>query len=189
MHDGIGHMVPPCPPGRHPLRRQPPGQAPPPRHFPLPGRLLLGRHHPGQPPPPDTGKLQFNCRNTFLTCLYFNFTARNEVGARIYFHRHLWFCSQGGSASVHAGILPPPGPGRYPPTPHPWDQAGTLPPHPTPPPAEHTGRYGQRAGSMYPTGMQSCFLLSFLYFKSIRLDQTKWTHSCSYTILYAAIPY
>ena len=48
----------------------------------------------------------------------------------------------GGSASVHAGIPPPPplGPG-------------------TPPPgAEHTGRYGQRAGGMHPTGMQSCFL-------------------------------
>ena len=51
---------------------------------------------------------------------------------------------------------PPLGPGRH------------LPPHPTPPPAEHTGRYGQRAGGMYPTGMQSCFLLSFLYSKSIR---------------------
>ena len=49
----------------------------------------------------------------------------------------------GGSASVHAGIPThlPPGPGRH---------------HP-PPRAEHTGRYGQRAGGMHPTGMQSCF--------------------------------
>ena len=37
------------------------------------------------------------------------FTARNEVGARLCFHRRVWFCSQGGgSASVHAGIPPPP---------------------------------------------------------------------------------
>ena len=43
------------------------------------------------------------------------FTARNEVGARLYFHRRLWFCSRGGvSASVHA-LMPPPRPGRHPP--------------------------------------------------------------------------
>ena len=36
--------------------------------------------------------------------------------------------------------------------------SGTPPPGPgTPPPgAEHAGRYGQRAGGMHPTGMQSC---------------------------------
>ena len=45
----------------------------------------------------------------------------------------------GGSASVHAVIPPPPGPGRHP-----------------PPRAEHTWRYGQRAGGMHPTGIQSC---------------------------------
>ena len=38
----------------------------------------------------------------------------------------------------------PPGSGRHPP-----DQA-------PPPEAEHTGRYGQRAGGMHPTGMQPC---------------------------------
>ena len=27
------------------------------------------------------------------------FTARNEVGARLYFHRRLWFCPQGGACS------------------------------------------------------------------------------------------
>ena len=87
-------------------------------------------------------------------------------------------------ASVHAGILPPPGPGRHNP---PQDQAGTTPlrtmqappwdqvpspgtrqappwtrhppgPGTPPPPAEHTGRYGQRAGGMHPTGMQSYLL-------------------------------
>ena len=43
----------------------------------------------------------------------------------------------GGSASVHAGI-PPPGAD-------------------TPPCAVHAGRYGQQAGGMHPTGMQSCW--------------------------------
>ena len=37
------------------------------------------------------------------------FTARNKVGARQYFHRHLWFCSQGGggSASMMVGYHTP----------------------------------------------------------------------------------
>ena len=85
---------------------------------------------------------------------------------------------------MHAGIPPP--------TPSPWDQAGTpqtrppgtrYPPgtrkspwtrHPPdqalpwdqePPGTEHAGRYGQRAGGMHPTGMQSCSLLilQFIY--------------------------
>ena len=43
----------------------------------------------------------------------------------------------------------PPGLGRHPPGPAP-------PPDQPPPGAEHTGRYGQRAGGMHPTGMQSC---------------------------------
>ena len=64
----------------------------------------------------------------------------------------------GGSATVHSGIPPPPeGPGT------PWEQ--------TPPPgadtpwsrhapcAVHAGRYGQQAGGMHPTGMQSCYRL------------------------------
>ena len=66
----------------------------------------------------------------FLTLVIF--TARNEVGARLCFHRRVWFCSWGGSASVHAGMPPPPPGTRYPPplgpgTPQdqapPWDQA------------------------------------------------------------------
>ena len=143
-------------------------------------------------------------------------TARNEVGARYYFHRHLWFCSQGGSVSVHARIHPrdqagtpwdqagtllgpgrhppgtkppppdqpsPPGTGRHPPQDQvppqtkqappsplgpgttPQDQAPSLDQAPPPPRAEHTGRYGERAGGMHPTGMQSCwslFLLSII---------------------------
>ena len=61
------------------------------------------------------------------------------------------FCSQGGSASVHAGI-PPPG----------ADPPGADPPHEqtTLPGTEHAGRYGQRAGGTHPTGMQSCYRIS-----------------------------
>ena len=33
---------------------------------------------------------------------WFVFTARNEVGARLYFHRRLWFCSGRGVLSQHA---------------------------------------------------------------------------------------
>ena len=41
---------------------------------------------------------------------------------------------------------------------HPPDQ--TPPPHQAHPHgAEHTGRYGQRAGGMHRTGMQSCLVL------------------------------
>ena len=57
-----------------------------------------------------------------------------------------------GVASVHAGI------------PSPRDQAGTPPQDQVPPGlgrhppgAEHTERYGQRAGGMHSTGMQSCY--------------------------------
>ena len=74
--------------------------------------------------------------------------------------------------SVHSGGLPqcmlgyhhlPPSRTRQAPPP-PKDQAGT-PPYPPPgpgrhppPQAEHIGRYGQRAGGLHPTGMQSCSL-------------------------------
>ena len=43
----------------------------------------------------------------------------------------------------------------------PWDQAplpgADTPPEQTPPGAVHAGRYGQQAGGMHPTGMQSCY--------------------------------
>ena len=79
-----------------------------------------------------------------------------------------------GSGSVHAEIPPrtrqasPQGPGRHPPP-----VPGRHPPRTrrsppqylagTPPPdrAVHTGRYGQRAGGMHPTGMQSCLKRHF----------------------------
>ena len=58
------------------------------------------------------------------------------------------FCPPGGSASVHAGILPP-GTG----------QAPTRTRHPPPGPGvEHARRYGQRADGTHPTVMHSCFM-------------------------------
>ena len=63
----------------------------------------------------------------------------------------------GVSASVHAGIPPPPEadpPKADPPGADPPEQ---TPPGADPPGAEHAGRYGQRAGGMHPTGMQSCW--------------------------------
>ena len=70
-----------------------------------------------------------------------------------------------GSASVHSGIPPPPQDQAPPRTRHPPGTRHTprdqAPPRTRQAPrrAEHTGRYGQRAGGMHPTGMQSCFLL------------------------------
>ena len=58
-----------------------------------------------------------------------------------------------GSASVHAGMPYPPGPGRHPPgpgrPPHPPDQAD--------PPGKQTPAYGLRTAGTHPTGMHSCF--------------------------------
>ena len=71
--------------------------------------------------------------------------------------------NRGASASVHAGIPPPLGPGTHPPggdppggDPHEETLPEVTPWEETPPPgAEHAGRYGQRAGGTHPTGMQS----------------------------------
>ena len=57
---------------------------------------------------------------------------------------------------MHAGI--PPGTRHTPPGTRHTPSDEVSPPEPgTPPPprAEHTGRYGQRAGGTHPTGMQS----------------------------------
>ena len=109
-------------------------------------------------------------RQCFYTCISFRSPPhtpdhtrhyyRNEVGARLYFHRRVWFCSQGGvclSAYWDTPLRPgtPPGPGTH--TPTPWTRHPSGPG--TPPAAEHAGRYGQHAGGMHPTGMQSCFVL------------------------------
>ena len=71
---------------------------------------------------------------------------------------------RGGLPNCMLGYLPlrqqtpqeqtPPGPGTPPRRRPPWDQA--PPREQTPPGAKHAGRYGQRAGSKNPTGMQSC---------------------------------
>ena len=47
-------------------------------------------------------------------------------------------------------------PGRYTP---PWQ---VHPPAGTPPPEQQTPEYGQRSAGTHPTGMHSCFLLSFV---------------------------
>ena len=54
---------------------------------------------------------------------------------------------------------PPPHPGnRHPPSRHPPEQT---------PPRADTPRYGQRAGGMHPTGMQSCYRLQRSWAKVI----------------------
>ena len=88
------------------------------------------------------------CENT---CVYsFIFTAHNEVGARLFFHRRVWFCSRGGGVCLSAC----------------WDTTPLTrhpPPRSRPPPgAEHARRYGQCVGGTHPTGMQSCCHLRLL---------------------------
>ena len=83
-------------------------------------------------------------------CVRTIFNTRNEVWARLCFHRHVWFCSQGVCLSTcwdttSQEQTPPPPQSRHPP--------GSR--HPPPPGAEHAGRYGQRAGGTHPNGMQS----------------------------------
>ena len=53
-----------------------------------------------------------------------------------------------------SGSRYPPPPGRHPPKQVPPLGAGL-------PRAVHAGRYGQRAGGMHPTGMQSCQIVNF----------------------------
>ena len=55
-------------------------------------------------------RLDFKRRLTSFTIV----TARNEVGARLCFHRRVWFCSQGGLPQCMLGYHPPP-PGSRPP--------------------------------------------------------------------------
>ena len=105
--------------------------------------------------------------------LVHNYLPQTKFGARLYFQLHVSkILFTGGSASVHAGIQPPPW-SRPPGTRHPPDQTppgadppgpGTSPRADTPPRTRHpspctvhAGRYGQQKGSMHPTGMQSCF--------------------------------
>ena len=80
---------------------------------------------------------------------------------------------RGESASVHAGIPPPPQTGhtpldQTPQTRHPHLPRPDTPRPRTPPGAEHAGRYGQRAGGTHSPGMQA-YIIIFLRFIGIRL--------------------
>ena len=91
------------------------------------------------------------------------FTTRKRSLRRLCFYTRLSFCPYGGS--VQAGI-PPLGPGTPPGPDTPSDQAPPRTRHPSPGPgtcpcAVHAARYGQRAGGMHPTGMQSCYILKW----------------------------
>ena len=96
--------------------------------------------------------------------------ARNEVGARLYFHRRLWFCWQGGggSASVHAGIQSPqqtlPGsrhPPADPPPPEQTPPQDQAPPgsrhHPADPPESRHPPGPGTPGSRHPPGAGACW--------------------------------
>ena len=96
------------------------------------------------------------------------------------------FCSQGGLPQYMLGYHTLPGPGDPPPEQTPlWSRhplgPGTpslrgadTPPGPGTPPgadplgadptcAVHAGRYGQQAGGMHPTGMQSCYNFHWIF--------------------------
>ena len=93
-------------------------------------------------------------------------TGRNEVVAKVMFLQ-VCVCPQGGrvSASVHAGMPSPPGPGRSPldgePPPGPGRPPQMEPPRMenSPvgwrPPGKQTPAYGLRVAGMHPTGMHS----------------------------------
>ena len=104
-------------------------------------------------------------------------TVRNEVGARLYFHRHLRFCQWGGGHAwlgVWPGGMHDRGQGMHGQGGHVWLggmhgrgrghawwgcvwQGGMRDMHAMSPQADTTAMaYGQWAGSTHPTGMHSC---------------------------------
>ena len=105
----------------------------------------------------------------------------------------------GGSASVHAGIPHPPSdqtPPRpdIPSPPGPGPAPDHAPPEQTPPPgpgtpcAVYAGRYGQQAGGMHPTGLQSC--LEYLIWQNAWFTENliKISHKFPTTCLYILTP-
>ena len=80
----------------------------------------------------------------------------NEVWGKVMFlQTSVILLTGGGLPQCMLAYYPTP-PEQTPPP----DQA--HPPRAEPPPgAEHAGRYGQRVGGTYPTGMQSCFIFDF----------------------------
>ena len=108
--------------------------------------------------------------STLHSCQFHFITARKRSLQRLCFYTCLSFCPWRGEVCPQCmlgyhppGTRQPPGAG----TPYHQDQAppgsGHPPPEQTPPGtrppgAVHAGRYGQRAGGMHHTGMQSCCL-------------------------------
>ena len=90
------------------------------------------------------------------------FTASNEVGARLYFHRRLWFCPFGWGSAPEGGACSQGVPswggylvwgclvlgGAWSWGVCPWGGAWWRPP-----------RMATAAGSTHPTGMHSCFVI------------------------------
>ena len=117
------------------------------------------------------------------------FTARNEVRARLCFHRHVWFCSQVGSASVHAGIptlgpSPPLGPG----TPQEQTPPNQAPPRAdTPPGAEHAGRYCNLSNIVHLPKLSICLLVYLLWvsFHWVVINESPQLVLYSHTSIYS----
>ena len=110
--------------------------------------------------------MQVTCRLHVVLILIF-ITAHNEVGSRLCFHRHVWFCSQG-------ECLPHPPSGDNPHSRHPPQQTA-------PRTTNHTGRYGQHAGGTHHTGMQFCYIFFYLL-KLISVKAAQVTN-CFYLLM------
>ena len=126
--------------------------------------------------------------NAILFCLQSPsvFTARKEIGARLCFHKRVWFCSQGWCLpQFMLGYTPPRGTDTPPPEQTPPTGADTPQVPGTPPSAEHAGRYGQEAGGRHPTGMHS--YLFWYCFLSINITEdiySKISHSSSFETVF-----
>ena len=133
------------------------------------------------------GKLRENTGNFILArmwppCYYYR--PQTKFGAKYYFYTCLSFCSQGGSAWVHAGVPPPtrhtnpPGPGTPPPgTRHttPFSPPGPGTPPPSPPPGPGTpppgpGRCGQRVVRI----LLECNLVCQKFFRQLYENERNW---------------
>ena len=71
----------------------------------------------------------------------------------------------GGSASVHAGIPPLPGPGTHRDQAHPRYQASPLGPGTPPDQAPPSPETATVVDDMHPTGMHSCLFVGLNYYK------------------------
>ena len=95
--------------------------------------------------------------NIFVGYYKFITARKRSLGQGNILHLFVILFTGGGSASVHDGIPhPPPGPAPLGPGTPPGSD---TPPDQAPPSTEHAGRYGQRGGVTYPTGMQSCYVV------------------------------